>query len=46
MIAIMVILFLTILTGALIKTQSGAFALMGVSTKQRDARIACRGLFE
>lgn len=46
MIAIMVILFLTILTGALIKTQSGAFALMGVSTKQRDARIACRGLFD
>ena len=46
MIAILVILFLTILTGALIKTQSGSFALMRVSTKQRDARIACRGLFD
>ena len=46
MVAIMVILFLTILTGALIKTQSGAFALMRVSDRQRDARIACRGLFD
>jgi hypothetical protein len=46
MITIMVILFLTILTGALIKTQSGAFALMRVSDRQRDARIACRGLFD
>lgn len=46
MTTLLVILFLTMLTGALIKTQSGAFALMRVSDRNQDARMACRGLYD
>ena len=46
MTALLVIMFLTMLTATLIKTQSGSFALMRVSDKQRDARLACRSLYD
>lgn len=46
MVALLITTFLIMLTGALIKTQSGSFALMRVSDRRRDARLACRGLYD
>ncbi len=45
-ITMIIMLLLIMLTGALIKTQSGAFALMRVSDRQRDSRMACRSLYD
>lgn len=45
-ITMLIVLLLVMLTGALIKTQSGAFALMKVSDRERDSRVACRSLYD